>query len=132
MMQPTHHEYHEYHAPSTHNGAAILSLVCAILWPLTLAAILYVNSVANTSGPGSTALPAPEPLSTLLQCGFTILPIGGIIAGGVGLYRAIRQPLLRKSLWLALTGLLLSFLWLVGIFLLSSAGAALVYWIQHL
>lgn len=113
MMQPTHHEYLEYHALSNHNGAAILSLVCAILWPLTLAAMLYVNSVANTSGPGSTASPAPEPLSTLLQCGFTMLPIAGIIAGGTSLYRAIRQPLLRRSRWLALVGLLLGCLWFI-------------------
>ena len=114
MMQPTHHEYR---APGNHNSAAILSLICAVMWPLTLAAIMYVNSVANSSGPGSTAAPAPEPLSTLLQCGFTVLPIAGIIAGGVGLYRAIRQQLLRKSVWLALTGLLLGCLWFVAAYI---------------
>ncbi|HEX5159647.1 MAG TPA: hypothetical protein VFW17_20725 [Ktedonobacterales bacterium] len=117
MMQPTQHEYHEYRAPSNHNGAAILSLVCVVLWPLTLAAMLYVNSVAITSGPGSTALPAPEPLSTLLQCGFTMLPVAGIIAGGVGLYRAIRQPLLRRSRWLALAILLLGCLWFIAAYI---------------
>lgn len=117
MMQPTQHEYHEYRAPSNHNGAAILSLVCVVLWPLTLAAMLYVNSVAITSGPGSTALPAPEPLSTLLQCGFTMLPVAGIIAGGVGLYRAIRQPLPRRSRWLALAILLLGCLWFIAAYI---------------
>jgi len=61
-----------------------------------------------------------------------VLPVAGIIAGGIGLYRAIRQPLLRKSRWLALAGLLLGCLWLVGIFLLSELGPALVYWVPHL
>ena len=116
-MQPTSdHQYHDI-APRTHNGAAILSVVCAALWPLTLAAILYVNSVANTSGPGGSASPAPEPLSTLLSCGFTLLPVIGIIAGGIGLYRAIRQQRLRRSLWLALPGLLLGCLWLTAAYI---------------
>jgi hypothetical protein len=117
MMQPTSdHQYH-YVAPRTHNGAAILSVVCAILWPLTLTAILYINSVANTSGAGSTALPAPEPLSTLLSCGFTMLPVIGIVAGGLGLYRAIGWPRLRRSLWLALTGLLFGCLWFIAAYI---------------
>lgn len=114
-MQPEYrpYPYAQYSPPSRHNGAAFLSIVCAILWPLTLATILYINGVANTSGPGSTATPAPEPLSTLLSCGFTLLPVAGIIAGAIGLYRAIQQPRLRKSLWWALPGLLLSCLWFV-------------------
>ncbi|HEU4783951.1 MAG TPA: hypothetical protein VFS83_11470 [Ktedonobacterales bacterium] len=130
MMQPTHHEYHEYRAPSNHNGAAILSLACAILWPLSIIIMMLGNSVSNA--PGSAGPVLPEQVYTLLQCGFTLLPLVGIVAGGVGLYRAIRQPLLRRSRWLALVGLLLGCLWLGGIFLLSEAGPALVYWIQHL
>jgi hypothetical protein len=117
MMQPTSdHQYH-YVALRTHNGAAILSVVCAILWPLTLTAILYVNSVANTSGPGGSASPAPEPLSTLLSCGFSLLPLAGVFAGGIGLYRAIRQRRLRRSLWLALTGLLFGCLWFIAAYI---------------
>ncbi|HEY7343376.1 MAG TPA: hypothetical protein VH591_21070 [Ktedonobacterales bacterium] len=130
-MQPTHHEYHaEYRAPSSHNGAAILSLVCAILWPLTIITMMLGNSVSNAPGASGEAL--PEQVYTLLQCGFTLLPVAGIIAGSIGLYRAIQQPLLRKSRWLALAGLLLGCLWLVGIFLLSELGVALAYWMQHL
>ena len=127
MMQPTHHEYR---APSNHNGAAILSLVCGVLWLLSITTMVFGNSVSNAPGASGEAL--PEQVYTLLQCGFIVLPIAGIIAGGVGLYRAIRQPLLRRSRWLALTGLLLGCLWLVGIFLLSELGPALVYWVQHL
>ena len=104
-------------APNEHNSAGILSIACAILWPLTLGAILYVNSVANTSGPGATAAPAPEPLSTLLQCGFSLLPAGGIIAGGLGFYRAIRQRRLRRSLWLAVPGLLFGCLWFIAAYI---------------
>lgn len=109
---------HPYTAPGEHNGLAILSIICAILWPLTLAAILYVNSVANTSGPGSSASPPPEPLSTLLSCGFALLPVAGIIAGAIGLYRAIRHPRLRKSLLLAIPGLLLGCLWFITAYIL--------------
>ena len=127
MMQPTHHEYR---APSNHNGAAILSLVCAVLWPLTIITMMLGNSMSNAPGASGEAL--PEQVYTLLQCGFTVLPLVGIVAGGVGLYRAIRQPLLRRSRWLAIVGLLLGLLWFVGIFLLSEAGPALVYWVQHL
>jgi hypothetical protein len=130
MIQPTHQEYHEYRAPSSHNGAAIFSLVCGVLWPLTIITMMLGNSVSNAPGASGEAL--PEQVYTLLQCGFTVLPVAGIIAGGVGLYRAIRQPLLRRSRWLALAGLLLGFLWFVGIFLLSELGSALVYWVQHL
>ncbi len=112
MMQPTHHEYR---APAEHNGAAILSLVCAILWPLTIITMMLGNSASNAPGTPGPAL--PEQLYTLLQCGFTLLPVVGIIAGGVGLYRAIRQPQLHDTRWLALASLLLGCLWLVGIFL---------------
>ena len=104
-------------APNEHNSAGILSIACAILWPLTLGAILYVNSVANTSGPEATAAPAPEPLSTLLQCGFSLLPVAGIIAGGISFYRAIRQRRLRRSLWLAVPGLLFGCLWFVAAYI---------------
>ena len=104
-------------APNEHNSAAILSIICAVAWPLTLGAILYVNSVANTSGPGATAAPAPEPLSTLLQCGFSLLPVAGIIAGGISFYRAIRQRRLRRSLWLAVPGLLFGCLWFIAAYI---------------
>ena len=104
-------------APNEHNSAAILSIICAVAWPLTLGAILYVNSVANTSGPEATAAPAPEPLSTLLQCGFSLLPVAGIIAGGLGFYRAIRQRRLRRSLWLAVPGLLFGCLWFIAAYI---------------
>ena len=130
MMQPTHHEYHEYRVPSDHNGAAILSLVCGVLWLLSIITMVLANSVSNAPGASGEAL--PEQLYTLLQCGFTLLPMVGIIAGGVGLYRAIRQPQLHDTRWLALASLLLGCLWLGGIFLLSDLGAALVYWAQHL
>lgn len=111
MMQSTHHEYHEYRAPSNHNGAAILSLVCGVLWLLSITTMMLANSVSNAPGASGEAL--PEQVYTLLQCGFTLQPIAGIIAGGVGLYRAIRQPRLRRSRWLALAGLLLGCLWTV-------------------
>ena len=112
--QPAYGQRVEYVAPGERNGLAILSLVCAILWPLTLAAILYVNSMANTSGPGESASPAPEPLSTLLSCGFALLPVASIIAGGVGVYRALRHLRLRTSLWWALPGLLLGCFWFIA------------------
>jgi hypothetical protein len=111
MMQPTHHEYHEYRVPSDHNGAAILSLVCGVLWLLSIITMVLANSVSNAPGASGEAL--PEQVYTLLQCGVTLLPLVGIVAGGVGLYRAIRQPLPRRSRWLALVGLLLGCLWFI-------------------
>ena len=92
--------------------------------------MMLANSVSHAPGASGEAL--PEQVYTLLQCGFTLLPLVGIVAGGIGIYRAIRQPRLRRSRWLALAGLLLGCLWLVGIFLLSELGPALVYWVQRL
>ncbi len=127
MTQPTHHEYR---APGNHNGPAILSLVCAITWPLTIIAMMLANSASNA--PGSSGPALPEQMYTLLECGFSLLPVAGIISGGVGLYRAAKQSLLLSTRWLAAIGLLLSCLWFAGTFLLSELGSALVYWVQHL
>jgi hypothetical protein len=37
----------------------------------------------------------------------------GAIAGAIGLYRAVKQPLLRNSRWWAATGLALGILWCI-------------------
>jgi hypothetical protein len=115
MMQPTHHEYR---APSNHNGAATLSLLCATLWPLMILIPFAVYLLAMNT-PGSTTQPAPDLLWTLYVFAFFALPVTGVIAGGVGLYRALNEPRLRKSRWWAVVGLLLSCLWLVGYFLIG-------------
>lgn len=103
----------QYREPSEHNGAAILSIVCAILWPLATAAMFLIVGVANVAGPGATATPPPEPAYSLLDFAFLILPIMGFIAGAIGLYRAVKQPLLRNSRWWAVTGLALGILWCI-------------------
>jgi hypothetical protein len=118
---------HPYRAPSEHNGAAILSLVCALLWPLCICILYVANLLTGGNGAALT-----EQAYFILASGFSFLPAAGIIAGGIGIYRAVKQPLLRQSLWLAVVGLLLGCLWLIGLVVLSDAGPALIYWISHL
>ena len=49
MMQPTSgHQYH-YVAPRTHNGGAVLSVVCALLWPLSFLIPVLVNEIGRAS-----------------------------------------------------------------------------------
>lgn len=79
--------------------------------------------------PGPTL---PEPLIQFFQLGFALLPVASIIAGSVGVYRALSRPELRSTLWQAVVGLALGCMWLVGVFVLSFAGVALVHWLSHL
>ena len=130
MMQPTSdHQYH-YVAPRTHNGGAVLSVVCALLWPLSFLIPVLVN--VATSGPRSAGTPLPMFVDFLLACGFGLLPVVGVAAGSLGLYRAMSQSALRRTRWLAITGNVLNCLWFFGTFLLSDLGPAVVYWFQRL
>jgi len=126
MMQPS--AYRE-NSSSGHNGAAILSLVCAVVWPLSFLVPAIFNIV--TGGPKLPGPTIPDGASFLLESGFALLPVVGILAGGIGLYRAKKRPTLKNTRWQALVGLLLGCLWVVGIFVLSDAGPAFIYWISH-
>ncbi|HEX8035934.1 MAG TPA: hypothetical protein VF510_18910 [Ktedonobacterales bacterium] len=113
-----------------HNSTAVLSLVCAVLWPLSFLVPAIFNVV--TGGPRLPGSTLPEPLIQLFQLGFAILPVASIIAGSVGVYRALSQHELRNTLWQAVVGLALGCMWLVGVFVLSFAGVALVHRLSHL
>ena len=127
MMQPT---YHEYRAPAEHNGAAILSLVCGVLWLLSITTMMLANSVSNAPGASGEAL--PEQVYTLLQCGFTLLPVVGIVAGGIG---RLSRHTAATSAQIALAGAC----WPTARVSVArrhipalELGPALVYWVQHL
>lgn len=109
------------------NRTATLSLMCGVVWPLTILVPALFNLL--TGGPKLPGPTLPDPLVLALQAGFAVLPPIGIIAGAIGLYRAHAQPALRHSRWQAITGLVLGCLWLVGIFVFSFAGLALRGWI---
>jgi len=115
---------------SHHNGTALLSLLCAVLWPLSFLVPAIFSVV--TGGPRLPGPTLPEPLLQLFQLGFAILPVASIIAGGIGVYRALRQPGLRSTLRQAVVGLALGCMWLVGVFVLSFARVALVHGLSHL
>jgi hypothetical protein len=68
----------------------------------------------------------------LLQLGFAILPIVGVIAGIIGLYRALTQPAIQSTRWQALVGLIFWCQWVAGIFVFSFAGLELLHWLQSL
>ena len=129
MTQPTSHQYA---APDQHhhNGAAILSLVCVILWPLSVLIPVVFNLV--TGGPKLPGATLPLFVDFLLACGFGLLPVVGAAAGSLGLYRAMSQPALHPTRWVAIAGILLSCLWFFGTFLLSDLGPAVANWLQHL
>ena len=83
---------------------------------------------------GGPKMPGPAPsdgVSFLLESGFALLPIIGIVAGGIGLYRALKWPMLKSTRWQAVVGLLLGCLWVIGIFVLADAGPPLISWISH-
>lgn len=109
---------------------AVLSVICAILWPLTILTMFLINVDHSISGSASPV--QPEFAYFLLSCGFLLLPVVAIVAGAIGFFGALRQPAVRHSRWLALTGMLLGCVWLVATFVLSDAGPALLYWRWHL
>ena len=126
MMQPS---AYQDNMSSEHNGAAILSLICAVVWPLSFLIPAVFNVV--TGGPKLPAPIIPNAVSFLLESGFALLPIIGIVAGSIGLYRAMKRPALKSTRWQALVGLLLGCLWIIGIFVLSDLGSAFIYWISR-
>jgi hypothetical protein len=117
-------------AAGRRNGAAVLSLICAVLWPLTVLVPAIFNLV--TRGPRLPGATLPQFLVTLMQVGFALLPIAGVIAGIVGLYRAWTQPAIQSSRWQAVVGLVLGCLWIIGIFTFSFAGLELLHWFRSL
>lgn len=124
---PPHYHYSEYRE---RNGAATLSLICAIVWPLCLLIpVIFTIMTGGSKVPGSML---PQMVAFILQCGFGLLPALSIITGGIGLYRAATQPQLHSTRHRALAGLVLGCVWLLGSLALSDAGPALVYWVSHL
>src|SRR5262249_37422100 len=87
-----------YSTTPPRNGAVALSLVCAILWPICLFVPILTMQLRNTPT-------FPDWLGTLFGFGLFTAPVIGIIAGGVGLYRALRTSDLRASWWRAVVGL---------------------------
>jgi hypothetical protein len=99
-------------------AAVRISLVCVMLWPLNLALYFVVNILGNHQIPA--ALAASIALILLLA------PPIGSIAGSI----SVTQPTPWRRL--ALVALVLNILWLVGIFLASDLGAAVVVWLHSL
>ncbi|MGE5335400.1 MAG: hypothetical protein ACM3N4_11915, partial [Nitrososphaerota archaeon] len=87
------------------NGAAVLSLICAIAWPPCL--LIPVAFTIMTGGPKLPGPVLPQVAAFTVQCVFGLLPRAGIVAGVIGLYRAATQPQLRCTRGRALAGLLL-------------------------
>ncbi len=108
-----------YTRPSRRNGAAVASLVCAILWPLILFGYLLWNSRNCTTTGTITACTATEAtampawFSTTVSFLLYLLPPAGIISGTLGLVRSFTRPQLHGR-WLAVVGLLVGLLWLVA------------------
>ena len=103
--------------PSERNSAAIISLVCAILWPLVLVAVLLWNSRGcTTTGTTTTCTGNATPtwFSTITGFVLIVLPPAGIIGGILGLVRSFTRPQMHGRL-LAAIGLLFGLLWLVAI-----------------
>jgi hypothetical protein len=98
------------------NSAAITSLVCAILWPLILVAVLLWNSSrCTTTGAMTTCIGTATPawFSTLTGVFLLILPPAGIITAVLGLVRSFNRPHIHGR-WLAVIGLIFGLLWLVA------------------
>src|SRR5262249_41097559 len=95
-------------APPHHNSAVILSLICALLWPICYLVPPLTMQISNRPT-------FPDWLGTLTACGLVTTPVIGMLAGGVGLHRALRTRELRASWWCAVVGLVFGALWLVGI-----------------
>jgi hypothetical protein len=131
MMQipaptPPLRERATYSNPPTHNVAAVVSLICAILWPLT-GLIPMLWDVVTTSAPG------PQWWQPIFSITFGALPYVAVIAGVVGLVRSFTQPQLRRSRWQAIIGLIFGLMWVVAqIFVFSFAGLGIIYWFRHL
>jgi hypothetical protein len=104
-----------YTPQSERNAAAITSLVCAILWPLVLLAVLLWNASHCTTTYICTYTPTnatPTWFSTLTGFFLIVLPPVGIISGVLGLVRSYTRPLLHGTRWQAIVGLLFGLMWL--------------------
>ena len=116
LQQPPISRTPAYHAryvePSTHNGAAMLSLVCAILWPLSYLIIPFWNAQTHFA-------PMPDWLGTLLAFGFTSLPFIGFVSAVIGLVRSFTRPRLQPSRWQAIVGLIFGLMWIGAVFLIG-------------
>lgn len=89
------------------NGAVSLSLVCAVLWPVCLAVPILIMRVSGRPE-------YPDWVGALTGFGLVTTPVVGLIAGGAGLFRALKWPELRASRWGAIIGLIFGALWLAG------------------
>lgn len=116
MLQPPFPSTPAYHArytePSTHNGAAILSLICAILWPFSFLITPFWNAQTQFA-------PMPDWLGTLLSFGFTLLPLVGIVSAVIGLVRSFTRPRRQPSRWQAIVGLIFGLMWIGAYFLIG-------------
>src|SRR5262245_61106090 len=111
------------------NTAATVSLFCAVWWPASVLVYLLGPELFMLVT-GSNLLPAfiALPMAT----GIFFAPCLGIVAGHIGLYRALKHPALRTSKWRALSGLGLGYVWLVALLLVTNLGVALVDGLTHL
>jgi hypothetical protein len=107
------------------NAAAWLSLACAALWPACLIAIVVATGLSPDHS-------VPALLEFFASLGLDLAPFAAIVLGVVGLYGALKRRVPRGTAWPAAIGLALGLLWVVGIFLISDLGAALVNWLTHL
>jgi hypothetical protein len=110
-----------YTPQSERNAAAITSLVCAILWPLILVAVLLWNASHCTTTDTGTYICSYSPtdatptwFSTLTGFFLIILPPVGIFSSILGLVRSFTRPLLRRTRWQAIVGLIVGLTWLAA------------------
>lgn len=117
MMQtptpsPPLREHVTYSEPPARNGAAIVSLICAILWPLIVFSIPVWNIATHFA-------PTPSWLGTLIGFSLAVLPLAGVILATIGLVRSFSLPQLVHSRWQAIVGLIFGVMWVGGYFLLG-------------
>ncbi len=98
--------------PPRRAGAVSLSLLCAVLWPVSLGVPILITVMTH-----SPAL--PDVVSTLEAFFLFVAPPVGIVSGLIGLYRSFKTPTLRASRFGAIVGLVFGCLWLVATRLLA-------------
>src|SRR5215813_9650970 len=93
------------------NTAATVSLFCAVLWPASVLVWVLAPGLSVLLTGDQQAFDFVETLATVA---ITCAPFVGIVAGHIGLFRALLHPALRPNQRLALIGLALGYLWIAA------------------
>lgn len=98
---------------------SLISLICGVLWPLSLGAQVVVGTFNAHMLPSLVAVPTA--LCLLLS------PPLGIVTGHIGLYQGRKQ---QGKRWLDRGGLIFNYMWLLALCLASNSGAVLLLNLQ--